>query len=69
LDSAGGLARISNLIASHGMNIERIERLSRQLSPVESSANACVELLLSGESAREAAIYLLGVPDRDLQAH
>src|SRR5258708_15759201 len=54
--TAGQLARISALIASHGMNIERIERLSGQLSPVEPSANACVELLLSGDSAREAAM-------------
>jgi phosphoserine phosphatase len=56
LITAEQLARISNLIANHGMNIERIERLSGQLSPVESSANACVELLLSGDSAREAAM-------------
>jgi phosphoserine phosphatase len=56
LITAEQLARISNLIASHGMNIERIERLSGQLSPVESSANACVELLLSGDPAREAAM-------------
>jgi phosphoserine phosphatase len=54
--TAEQLARISNLIASHGMNIERIERLSGQLSPAEPSANACVELLLSGDSAREAAM-------------
>lgn len=54
--TAEHLARISALIASHGMNIERIERLSGQLSPVEASANACVELLLSGDSAREAAM-------------
>src|SRR5260370_30857144 len=52
--TAEQLARISNLIASHGMNIERIERLSGQLSPEEPSANACVELLLSGDSARAA---------------
>jgi phosphoserine phosphatase len=56
LITAEQLARISNLIAGHGMNIERIERLSGQLSPVEPSANACVELLLSGDSAREAAM-------------
>jgi phosphoserine phosphatase len=54
--TAEQLARISSLIASHGMNIERIERLSGQLSPAEPSANACVELLLSGDSAREAAM-------------
>ena len=54
--TAEQLARISALIASHGMNIERIERLSGQLSPVEPSANACVELLLSGDPARESAM-------------
>jgi phosphoserine phosphatase len=54
--TAEQLARISALIASHSMNIERIERLSGQLSPVEPSANACVELLLTGDSAREAAM-------------
>ncbi len=54
--TAEQLARISNLIASHGMNIERIERLSGQLSPIESSGNACVELLLSGDTSREAAM-------------
>jgi phosphoserine phosphatase len=56
LITAEQLARISNLIASHGMNIERIERLSGQLSPVDPSANACVELHLSGDSARETAM-------------
>jgi phosphoserine phosphatase len=54
--TAEQLARISALIARHGMNIERIERLSGQLSPVEPSANACVELLLSGDSSRESAM-------------
>src|SRR6266567_229728 len=54
--TAEQLARISDLIAGHGMNIERIERLSGQLTPSESSANACVELLLTGDSAREAAM-------------
>ncbi len=54
--TAEQLARISALIASHGMNIERIERLSGQLSPIESSAQACVEMLLSGAATREAAM-------------
>lgn len=54
--TAEQLARISNLIAGHGMNIERIERLSGQLSPSDPSSNACVELLLTGDPAREAAM-------------
>jgi phosphoserine phosphatase len=54
--TAEQLARISALIAGHGMNIERIERLSGQLSPRDASAQACVELLLSGDTAREAAM-------------
>jgi len=54
--TAEQLARISALIAGHSMNIERIERLSGQLSPSEGSANACVELLLTGDASREAAM-------------
>ncbi len=54
--TAEQLARISSLIAGHGMNIERIERLSGQLSPGDGSSNACVEMLLSGDAAREAAM-------------
>jgi phosphoserine phosphatase len=54
--SAEQLARISALIASHGMNIERIERLSGQLSTSPPSANACVEFQLTGEASREAAM-------------
>ena len=54
--TAEQLARVSALIAGHGMNIERIERLSGQLSLSDGSANACVELLLAGDSLREAAM-------------
>jgi len=54
--TAEQLARISALIASHGMNIERIERLSGQLSPRQPSANACVEFQLTGDAWREAAM-------------
>jgi phosphoserine phosphatase len=54
--SAEQLARISALIASHGMNIERIERLSGQLSTSQPSANACVEFQLTGDASREAAM-------------
>src|SRR5258707_2445506 len=54
--TAEQLARISALIAGHGMNIERIERLSGQLSPCEPSANACIEFLSISESAPEATM-------------
>jgi phosphoserine phosphatase len=46
------LARVTAIIAAHGMNIDRIERLSGELAP-DDSANACVELAVSGEGARE----------------
>lgn len=54
--TAEQLARVSGLIAGHGMNIERIERLSGQLSPSAPSANACVEFLLTGDSLQEASM-------------
>ena len=47
------LARVSAIIASHGMNVDRIERLSGQLTPGEAPTNACVELAVSGDLARE----------------
>ncbi|KAA6461015.1 phosphoserine phosphatase SerB [Acidobacteria bacterium AB60] len=52
--TAEQLARVSQLIAARGMNIERIERLSGQLSPSDPAANACVELLLTGHPSQEA---------------
>lgn len=51
--TAQQLARISAIIAAHGMNIERIERLSGPLSLGDSPTNACVELSVSGDAARE----------------
>jgi phosphoserine phosphatase len=36
------------------MNIDRIDRLSAELSPREAAANACVELAVSGDPGREA---------------
>jgi phosphoserine phosphatase len=50
---ANQLARISAIIANHGMNIDRIERLSGELSSDVDSANACVELAVSGDPSRE----------------
>jgi phosphoserine phosphatase len=52
--TAKQLARVSRIIASHGMNINRIDRLSAELSPPGAGANACVELAVSGDGAREA---------------
>ena len=52
--TATQLARVSRIIAAHGMNIDRIDRLSTELSPQTAGANACVELAVSGDSSRES---------------
>ena len=52
--TAAQLMRVSGIIAAHGMNIDRIDRLSLELSPEDASANACVELAVSGHASREA---------------
>jgi len=54
--TARHLARVSAVIAAHGMNVDRIERLSGQLTPEVETANACVELAVSGDAAREAGM-------------
>ena len=54
--TATQLVRVSRIIASHGMNIERIDRLSAELSPQAFGANACVELAVSGDGTREAGM-------------
>jgi phosphoserine phosphatase len=51
--TAEHLARTSAIIASHGMNIDRIDRLSGQLKPDAEPGNACVELAVSGDASRE----------------
>jgi phosphoserine phosphatase len=51
--TAQELTRVSAIIARHGMNVDRIDRLSGELSPPELSANACVELAVSGDPSRE----------------
>lgn len=51
--AAGDLARVTSIIAAHEMNIDRIDRLSGQLSTEDSPANACVELAVSGAVSRE----------------
>jgi phosphoserine phosphatase len=52
--TANQLARVSRIIASHGMNIDHIDRLSAELSPQTADGNACVELAVSGDSSRES---------------
>ena len=56
--SANHLARVSAIVAQHGLNVDRIERLSGRLSLAVHSpdANACVELTLSGDSSSEQAM-------------
>lgn len=54
--TAEQLARVSGIISAQGMNIERIDRLTGRLSPAEVPVNACVELSVAGDEAREAAM-------------
>jgi phosphoserine phosphatase len=56
--SAHHLARVSAIVAEHGLNIDRIERLSGRLSLAVHSpdANACVELMVSGNASSEQAM-------------
>jgi len=53
--SANHLARVSAIVAEHGLNVDRIERLSgrRSLAVHTSSTNACVELRASGNATSE----------------
>jgi phosphoserine phosphatase len=54
------IARISAIVAAHGMNIDRIERLSGRLSGQVAAdtgeENACIELAVSGDASREAGM-------------
>ena len=56
--SANHLARVSAIVAKHGLNVDQIERLSGRLSLAVHSpdANACVELTVSGDSASEQSM-------------
>jgi phosphoserine phosphatase len=56
--SADHLARVSSIIAKHGLNVDRIERLSGRLSLAVHTpdANACVELTVNGNSSSEASM-------------
>jgi phosphoserine phosphatase len=56
--SANHLAQVSAIIAEHGLNVDRIQRLSgrRSLAVHTSTSNACVELRASGNATSEASM-------------
>ena len=56
--SANHLSQVSAIIAEHGLNVDRIERLSGRLSLAvhTSTSNACVELRTSGNAISETAM-------------
>jgi phosphoserine phosphatase len=56
--TADHLARVSAVIADHGLNVDRIERLSGRLSLAVHTpdANACVEFTVNGNSSSEASM-------------
>jgi len=56
--SADALSRVGAIIASHGLNIDRIQRLSGRLSLAvhTPTANACIEMRASGAVRDEAAM-------------
>ncbi len=56
--SADHLARVSAIVAGHGLNVDRVERLSGRLSLAVHSpdANACVEFTVTGNSSSEASM-------------
>jgi phosphoserine phosphatase len=54
--TAEHLARVSAIISAHGMNIDRIDRLSGQLAAATEPANACVEFAVSGDASREVSM-------------
>jgi phosphoserine phosphatase len=53
--SANHLAQVSAIVARHGLNIDRIDRLSGRLSLAVHTpdANACVELTINGNASSE----------------
>jgi phosphoserine phosphatase len=56
--SANHLARVGGILAEHGLNVDRIERLSGRLSLAVHTpdANACVEFIVSGDASSEQAM-------------
>ncbi|HEY1809875.1 MAG TPA: phosphoserine phosphatase SerB, partial [Acidobacteriaceae bacterium] len=51
--TADHLARVTAILSAHQMNVDRIDRLSGQLSPDDPEAGSCVELAVSGDASRE----------------
>jgi phosphoserine phosphatase len=56
--SANHLACVSAIIAEHGLNVDRVDRLSGRLSLAVHTpdANACVELTVSGDPSSEPSM-------------
>src|ERR1700753_3485989 len=56
--SANHLARVSAIIAEHGLNVDRIERLSGRLALAVHTpdAHACVQLTVTGNASPEASM-------------
>lgn len=54
--AAGHLAEVSGIMAKHGLNIDRIDRLSGRTSLAQAERRVCVELRVSGESVDEDAV-------------
>ena len=56
--SARHLARVTAIIAEHGLNVDRMERLSGRwsLAVHTPDANACVEFVISGNASSEQAM-------------
>jgi phosphoserine phosphatase len=60
--SAGMLARVSEVLAGSGFNVDRIEKLSAQIcgetnkDAAGETSNACVELAVTGDTAHEASL-------------
>jgi len=51
--SAQHIAEVSAILSAHAMNVDRIDRLSAQLSPTDLTTNACIEFAVSGDATRE----------------
>src|ERR1700761_3791897 len=56
--SAHDLARVSAIVNQHGLNVDRVERLSGRVSLAVHTpdANACVQLTVSGNGSSEQAM-------------
>src|ERR1700733_4105929 len=53
--TARQISRVTAIVAEHGLNVDRVERLSGRLSLARhtSNSNACVELRVSGQARSE----------------